>query len=60
VLLGQYVRDNKIDSKEKLDSAIAYLKTIANLHSVDSKIFDEKAGVGVVTTDDVVEKAVKE
>ncbi len=54
------MRDNKIDSKEKLDSAITYLKTIANLHSVDSKIFDEKAGVGVLTTDDVVEKAVKE
>jgi hypothetical protein len=55
-LLGEYVRDLKIDSKEKLDQAITFLKGIAG-QDVDLVTFDKMAGVGVDTSLASVEKA---
>jgi len=52
ILLGEYIRDNKIDQKEKLEAAINYLKTLPSQFVIDVKVFDEKCGNGVVCTEE--------
>ncbi len=52
MLLARYIVEDKIDSSEKYNAAIAYLTE--NRHTAELNVaqFDKAAGVGVVTTEE--------
>jgi hypothetical protein len=58
-LLADYVKTEKIDSKEKLDCAITYLKANAG-KELNVREFEENAGVGVDASEAEVKKCVAE
>ena len=59
-LLAEYIRDNKIDSVEKLNSAIAYVTENRMVDKLDMAEFDRASGVGVNVTEEDVKKTVKD
>lgn len=49
VFVGKYVRDLKVDSKEKLEQAFIFLQENQG-KTLDAASFEQRAGVGIVTS----------
>ena len=56
-LLADYVNTEKIDSKEKLECAITYLKAKAGNQLILAE-FEKESGVGIDTSEAEVQKSV--